>query len=127
MREVFLQVITLLVGNYNLADIWAGFIASAMASIIYLRSLYGGFFYKKIHLGDIFVWMIGIFICMRFGMFLIPLLNIPYLIDNKDVDSVFLGVLSGIINVYLFKNNYKSISSKIDKFFNNIFGKANSQ
>lgn len=121
MKEVFLAIVTLLIGHYSLADIWAGFISASISSIIVLRAYYGKDFWDKITLKDVFIWMFGIYVIMRSSNLLVDVLHLDFLKEGRKMDdAVILGFLGGIANTVLFVKNYAPIKRIIDKFIKNI-------
>lgn len=121
MKEVFLAVVTLLIGHYSLVDIWAGFISASISSLLILRAYRGKDFWDKITLKDVFIWMFGIFVIMRSSNLLVDVLHLDFLKEGRKMDdAVILGFIAGIVNTILFVKNYTPIKKIIDKFVKNI-------
>ena len=121
MKEIFLAIVTLLVGHYSLADIWAGFISASISSIIILRVYLGSDFWDNISLKDVFIWMLIIYVIMRSFNIAIDWLHLDFLKDKRKLeDAVIIGFLAGIISTLLFVKNYAPIKKLIDRFIKNI-------
>lgn len=104
-------------GKHDLVNVWTGLVASIMGGFLAVRIYFGEKFAIKIRILDFIVWLIGVFVTMRFGMSLVN--NLPLLSDanKQSFDSAILGFLSGAFNVWLFKNNYEPIKKFLDRFF----------
>ena len=121
MTKHLYDIAHVLVGNYDLAVVWAGLFSSAISALLTLRAYFGFRFLDIVRLRDVFYWLIGVFIFMRSGMLIIRLSGIDFLQWDYSIDAVSIGFISGALNVYLFKNNYKPILGlfkTIEKYFN---------
>lgn len=115
-KQIFLAVITILVGGFSLSDIWAGFISACISGLLVLRVFHGSNFAIKIKLIDILVWVLGVFISMRLSSFMLNNKTIDVLNDEQFKDVVFIGFLTGGINTYLYIKNYDPIKKMFEKY-----------
>lgn len=115
-KQIFLAVITALVGHYSLEDIWAGFIAACISSLLVLRVFHGKTFAVKITLMDVIVWILGIFVSMRCWSLATEVSSIEALSNEHFNDSVIIGFITGAVNTYLFVKNYDPIKKLVDKY-----------
>lgn len=115
-KQLFLAVITILVGGFSLADIWAGFISACISSIIVLRIFHGVSFAYKIKLMDVFIWLLGVFISMRLSSLIFKALGMDLLEDKYFNDAVLTGFLTGGLNTYLYVKNYDPLKKLIEKY-----------
>jgi hypothetical protein len=112
-KQIFLAVVTMLVGGYSLADIWAGFISACISSLIVLRVYHGREFAHKVKLMDILIWILGVFISMRCWSLIAP--YSPFS-DKHFNDSVIIGFVTGAVNTYLYVKNYDPIKKLMNKY-----------
>lgn len=117
MEKELYKLGQLIAGKYDLVNVWTGLVASFIGGFLAVRVYFGEKFAIKIRVLDIVVWLVGVYVTMRFGMALIN--NIPLINDENKitVDSAILGFVSGAFNVWLFKNNYEPIKRFLDRFF----------
>lgn len=110
-------------GKYDLVNVWTGLVASIIGGFLAIRIYFGRTFAIKITVLDVIVWIVGVYVSMRFGMLLkanLPLLNET---NRQSIDSAVLGFLAGVFNVWLFKNNYEPIKRFLDIFFSKYLKK----
>lgn len=119
MNELYYKIAERLVGNYDLADVWVGLVTACMGGLIMLRVYYGKSYAHLIKLHDIGYWLVGVFVFMRFGMLTVRLTGLEKIVNNDSLDASVMGFLGGILNVYLFKNNYKPILKFTEKWLKN--------
>lgn len=110
-------------GKHDLVNVWTGLVASIMGGFLAIRIYFGRNFAIKITILDIIVWIIGVYVTMRFGMMVVN--NLPLLSDanRQSIDSAFMGFFAGAFNVWLFKNNYEPIRKFLDIFFSKYLKK----
>lgn len=116
MRDVFLKTIAVLIGSYGLVDVWAGFIACCISSIVVLYAHYGNRMFCLIKLTDLFFWLFGSFVLMRSSTFIVNLINHNAFRKEKGLDIVIVGFACGIINSWFFIKNYKPILDFLNKY-----------
>lgn len=115
-KQIFLAVVTMLVGGFSLADIWAGFISACISALIVLRIYHGRTFAKKVYLMDILIWILGVFISMRCWSLITEISGIEALSNKHFNDSVIMGFCTGAINTYLYVKNYDPIKKRLEKY-----------
>lgn len=99
MNEDLYKIANVIVGNYDLANVWTGLVACAFSSIITLRIILGYRFLYKVRLIDVIVWFIGIYLIIRFSFFFLEIM--PFLKTNEAIDSILIGLASGIVTVLI--------------------------
>ena len=115
-KQLFFAVVTMLVGGYSLADIWAGFISACISALIVLRVYHGRDFAKKVYLIDVLIWIFGVFISMRCWSLIQEASGIEALSNKHFNDSVLIGFCTGALNTYLYVKNYDPIKKIINKY-----------
>lgn len=115
-KQLFLAVVTVLVGSYSLVDIWAGFISACISSLIVLRVYNGRHFTKKVYLVDVLIWLLGVFVSMRCWSLLQEFSSINMLSNKHFNDSVIIGFVTGAVNTYLYIKNYDPIKRILNKY-----------
>jgi hypothetical protein len=115
-KQLFLAVITVLVGGFSLADIWAGFISACISALIVLRVFKGSNFAIKITLFDVLIWVLGVFVSMRCWSIINQFITVDFFKKDAFNDVVVMGLATGTINTYLYIKNYDPIKKLIEKY-----------
>jgi len=99
------EIAKVVVGHYDLADVWAGLVACCVGSMFACRFMLGRDYANIIRLKDVYAWLVACYIGMRFSFIFLEF--VPLLKTNTSVDSIFIGTVTGLLTPYILKYEKK--------------------